>query len=280
MITFQKIAILGMGFMGASLASSVRRFGSPGVQIRGYDPLEGRSAWSLSAGIVDQVFSNIADTVQGADLIVSAAPVDHIVSTLVEASLHAKQGAIFTDMGSTRERIETTLGQDFGPGILHAGSHPMAGSEKTGPESNKDILFVGKWVFLTPGTASISALDALEGFWKQLGAKVARIGAREHDNIVAYTSHLPHLAAFALVQTLPQKWEEFVAGGFRDSTRIASGLSEIWTPIFDTNRPGVLEALDQFLANLHQWRNALAEPGTQTIEDLIQKANESRSRLN
>ena len=154
MITFQKIAILGMGFMGASLASSVRRFGSPGVQIRGYDPLEGRSAWSQSAGIVDQVFSNIADTVQGADLIVSAAPVDHIVSTLVEASLYAKHGAIFTDMGSTRERIETTLLKEFSAGVSHAGSHPMAGSEKTGPESNKDILFVGKWVFLTPGTAS------------------------------------------------------------------------------------------------------------------------------
>ncbi|MCY2943926.1 MAG: prephenate dehydrogenase/arogenate dehydrogenase family protein [Planctomycetota bacterium] len=280
MITFQKIAILGMGFMGASLASSVRRFGSPGVQIRGYDPLEGRSAWSQSAGIVDQVFSNIADTVQGADLIVSAAPVDHIVSTLVEASLYAKHGAIFTDMGSTRERIETTLLKEFSAGVSHAGSHPMAGSEKTGPESNKDILFVGKWVFLTPGTASIPALDTLENFWKQLGANVARMGAKEHDSIVAYTSHLPHLAAFALAQTLPQKWEDFVAGGFRDTTRIASGLSEIWTPIFDTNRPGVLEALDQYLVILQQWRNALGEAGTQAIEVLVRKANESRQRLN
>lgn len=269
-----------MGFMGASLAASVRRFGPPGVDLRGYDPLYGRSAWSLSAGIVDHVFSTIRETVQDADLIVCAAPVDQIVSTLLEASQHAKRGAVFTDMGSTRERIETTLGKKIPPGICHAGSHPMAGSEKTGPETNKDILFVGKWVFLTPGTASQRTLDSLGDFWKQLGAKVSRIGAKEHDSIVAYTSHLPHLAAFALTQSLPPKWEEFVAGGFRDTTRIASGLSEIWAPIFDTNRQSVLEALDQYLLNLQQWRSALGAAGTLEIERLIQKANESRNRLN
>lgn len=278
-MAFQKIAILGMGFMGASLAASMRRFGPPDWEIRGYDPVEGRPAWAISAGIVDHAFSNIAKTIDGADLVVSAAPVDHIVPTLLEAACHSKPGAILTDLGSTRERIETALSEGLPKGVIHAGSHPMAGSEKTGPEHCKDILFVGKWIFLTPGTSNHQTLDALEGFWEKLGARVARLGAREHDQIVATTSHLPHLAAFALAKTLPQKWEEFVAGGFRDTTRIASGASEIWTPIFDTNRSCVLEALDQYLANLQEWREALSKPGTGEIEKLVRKANEVRNRL-
>jgi len=278
-MVFQKIAILGMGFMGASLAASIRRFGSPDWEIRGFDPLEGRPAWAQSAGIVDCAFSSIKETVEGADLVVSAAPVDHIVGTILEAARHMKQGAILADLGSTRERIETALCEGLPKGAIHAGSHPMAGSEKTGPEHCKDILFVGKWIFLTPGTSSHPALDALEGFWEKLGARVARLGAKEHDQIVATTSHLPHLAAFALANTLPRKWEEFVAGGFRDTTRIAGGAPEIWTPIFDTNRSCVLEALDQYMANLKEWRDALANPGTFEIDKLVKKANETRSRL-
>lgn len=279
-MAFQKIAILGMGFMGASLAASMKRFGSPDWEIRGFDPVEGRPAWAQSAGIVDQSFSSIEKTVEDADIVVSAAPVDHIVGTLLEAARHAKPGAVLTDLGSTRERIESALREALPSGVIHAGSHPMAGSEKTGPEHCKDILFVGKWIFLTPGTANGKTLDAMEDFWKKLGARVARIGAREHDQIVATTSHLPHLAAFALANTLPKKWEEFVAGGFRDTTRIAGGASEIWTPIFDTNRSCVLEALDQYMARLQEWRQALVQPGTEEIEKLVRKANEVRGRLN
>lgn len=271
--------------MGASLAASMRRFGPSEWQIRGFDPLEGRPAWAVSAGIVDQAFSNIAQAVEGADLIVSAAPVDQIVETLVEAARYSRPGAILTDLGSTRERIENALCEMLPKGVIHAGSHPMAGSEKTGPEHCKDILFVGKWIFLTPGNGNRDGvgndetLSALAGFWEKLGARVARLGAREHDQIVATTSHLPHLAAYALASTLPQKWEEFVAGGFRDTTRIAGGVSEIWTPIFDTNRSSVLEALDQYIENLYKWREALLKPGTEEIDMLVKKANETRGRL-
>lgn len=268
---------MGLGFMGASLAASCKRFGMG--RVSAYDPIGARCSWAQSAGIVDRAYPDIAGAVKNADLVVSAAPVDRIVETLLEASRNVPGHALLTDLGSTRSMIDEQLAGALPKGVAHAGSHPLAGSEKTGPEGCSDILFVGKLVLLTPVSASEAQLRLLQGFWETLGARVETMDSVQHDRILAQTSHLPHLVAYALAQSLPGDWHNFAATGFRDTTRIAKGSPEIWGPIMHSNRKMVLEALDRFEQELARWRETLVGGDPEKIRDLVAEANQIRKAI-
>jgi len=273
----QELAILGLGFMGASLAAAWKRFGLGPV--RAYDPVSARCSWALSAGIVRRGYSSVAEAVQGADIVACAAPVNHIVGSLLEAARHASAGAILTDLGSARTQIDAALKEKLPAGVAHAGSHPLAGSEKTGPEQCSDILFVGKLVLLTQVSASAAQMALLRELWERLGARTESIDSVEHDRILAETSHLPHLVAFALAKSLPAAWRPFAATGFKDTTRIAGGSPEIWGPIFHSNRAMLLVALDRFQNELTDWRRKIDAGDCQALHEIIVEANRARKEL-
>lgn len=272
-----RLAVLGLGFMGASLAAAWKRFALG--KVSAFDPVPARVSWALAAGVIDRGADSVAAAVQDADLVVSAAPVDRIVGNLVEAAAHAPPGAIFTDLGSTRSEIDGRLKTSLPQGVGHAGSHPLAGSEKSGPQQCNDILFVGKRVLVTPVTATGEQLARLTNWWEALGARVDTIDSLEHDRILAQTSHLPHLVAFVLARSLPGEWKEFTATGFRDTTRIAAGSPEIWGPIFQTNRSMLLEAMDRFEREWAQWRQTVEAGDVEGLGQSIKGANAARKAL-
>jgi len=160
------------------------------------------------------------------------------------------------------------------------GSHPLAGSEKSGYQFADPQLLVGRWVVVTPTDRSEArATERIVAFWQALGARVQLMAPEDHDRALAMTSHLPHLVASALAGMLPLKWADLAASGFRDTTRIAAGPPEIWTPIFLHNRPALLEALTEFEARLCLFRQALETENADALSALLAQGKARRESL-
>lgn len=166
------------------------------------------------------------------------------------------------------------------PACRFVGSHPLAGSEKSGYPFADPQLLVGRWVVVTPTAHSdAGATERIVAFWQALGARVQLMAPEDHDRALAMTSHLPHLVASALAGILPPKWADLAASGFRDTTRIAAGPPEIWTPIFLHNRPALLEALAEFETRLHLFRQALETENADALSVLLAQGKARRESL-
>jgi prephenate dehydrogenase len=235
---------------------------------------------ALAAGILDQAWDDPAAAARSADLVVVCTPVDHIPSGILAAASACRPGAVVTDVGSTKSAIVEAVRGGLPPGVGFVGSHPLAGSEKNGPEHARADLFDGRLVVLTPTPDSGEGpLAAVRSFWEALGARVRLMEAAEHDRALALTSHLPHLLASALASTLPPDLYELTATGFADTTRLASGNTALWTAIFQANREGVLAALDLFDETLARFRQALAAGDAAALNALLQLGKTVRDRL-
>jgi cyclohexadieny/prephenate dehydrogenase len=202
------------------------------------------------------------DAVRGANLVVIAAPVDRIVPLVKQIAPSLAPGAVVTDVGSVKGVI-ARLGDDaVGDRAHFVGSHPMAGSEKTGWESSSATLFESRTCFVTPLEHSDpKAVETTIRFWRDLGAEVATVGPDQHDEIVAHISHLPQVIASSLCSFLSRKntaWRNHSGGGLRDTTRIAASDPQIWRAIIEQNRDELLRALRQFEDELHGFQIALA----------------------
>jgi prephenate dehydrogenase len=185
-----------------------------------------------------------------------------------------------TDVGSTKAGIVRALEGRLPAGVRFVGSHPLAGSEKSGPEHARADLLEGRLVVVTPTAATDElALAGVTEFWRALGARVEHIGPEEHDEALALTSHLPHLLASALAGVLPPQWQELTATGFRDTTRLAGGSPTVWAPIFRANRAAVLAALDRLGEQLGRFRQALAEGDGELLEALLGQGKQVRDGL-
>src|SRR5262249_12902712 len=165
-------------------------------------------------------------------------------------------------------------------GVAFIGSHPLAGSEKTGPEHARADLFENCLVVVSaPADSPPPACAFVMGFWHALGASVVPMAAEDHDRALAMTSHLPHAAASVLAATLPEEWRWLTATGFRDTTRIAAGSPELWRAIFLHNKAPVLEALDRFREVLERFRVALAEGDAETLLSILRQGKQMRDSL-
>lgn len=234
---FNKITIIGVGLIGGSIGLAVKRR-RVARKVTGVFRRAATMRNALRARAVDEATLDVASGVSGADLIIIAAPVRSIPALAAEAAGYAKRGAIITDVGSTKAWV---VGRAEGrmrrlPATF-VGSHPMAGSEKTGVANARADLLEGSACIVTrtsntPG----SAVSRVARFWKSLGARVGVMSPSEHDRTVALASHLPHVVAFALALAVPDKALRFAAEGFRDTTRIASSDPALWSDIFLTNR--------------------------------------------
>lgn len=251
---FQRLAVIGPGLLGGSLVKAARRR-SPDLEIRAWGRREEAVARLRLDGEASLASTDLGEVTRGADLIILATPIGVMESNIDEMIRHGTlgEGMVVTDVGSVKAPVVRALESKVArSGARFVGSHPMAGSEKTGLEHAAADLFEDAACLLTPtGATDPCALERVETFWKWLGARTTRLTPEAHDRAVALISHLPHLLAALLVESVLGSTPEagaFAGGGFRDSTRIASGAPDMWTEILLENRGAVREALAQFLS--------------------------------
>jgi prephenate dehydrogenase len=269
----KRLAVIGVGLVGGSLALALRRAGAVG-SIAGYD---------RDAQAVDTAAASASDAAKGADLVVVAVPVRSIGSVLHDVALAMDRDAVVTDVGSTKGEVVAVARDElrdrfprFVPG------HPIAGREASGVEAAVADLFRTARVVLTPDSATApDAVELVKGCWEAAGARVASMPAERHDRIFAAVSHLPHMLSFALVSEIAAREDAeellgFAAGGFRDFTRIAASSPEMWRDIALQNRAALLEEMDRYGARLAVFRELVARGDGPGLERLMTEARTAR----
>lgn len=279
------VAIIGLGLIGSSFARALREQGLA-TRITGSARSQKTRALAESIGVVDVAYADPADAVRDADLVFLAMPVQSTEAVLRAIQPALRADAIITDGGSTKgsvvdaaRRVFRTLPAVFVPG------HPIAGSEQSGVMAGKASLFDKHKVILTPlPETSAHALHTVRLVWEAMGATVLEMSVERHDEVLAKTSHLPHLLAFSLVDTLARESENldifrYAAGGFRDFTRIAASDPVMWHDIFLANKPAVLNALQHFSTGVEQLRIAIEQDDSETLLGIFTRAKVAREHF-
>ncbi len=231
-------------------------------------------------GAVSHFTTDLERGVADAQLIVVCTPVGHIAEYVQRVSLACPAGSLITDAGSTKGEICRALSSGLDGQGRFVGSHPMAGSEKSGPEYAQADLFDGSVTVVTPTDCTPDDDTArIEAFWRSLGSRVVQMTADEHDRAVSTVSHLPHLVASALAAGTPPDQLALAAGGWRDTTRVASGDVELWRQILTDNRAHVLQSLDSFEKVLSGFRDALQRNDAAAITRLLASGKQNRDSL-
>jgi prephenate dehydrogenase len=278
-MTMQTLAILGTGLIGGSLARAARANGVAG-RVVGVEHDPAHAGRALALGIIDELSPLTGPAVARADIVVACTPVDRIAGQLQAVAACCRPGTLLTDVGSTKLSIVRAVEEGLPPGVLFVGSHPLAGSDKSGPEHAGPNLFAGRVVVLTPtARTDPDTIRQATAFWQALGARVRSMSPEDHDRAVALTSHLPHLLASALAGMLPETLTDLAATGFRDMTRLAAGDAALWTSIFADNRAFLLESLRGFGATLDEFRAALESDEAARIAELLERGERGRGRL-
>lgn len=282
---FRRIAVIGLGLIGGSLAQAARA-NRLATEVVGTDRRSEDCQVALKNGIIDTAAQTIAEAVNGADLVIVCVPVRATESVLAEIRPHLAPGALLTDVGSTKGSFIQSVERVFGgwPDWVIPG-HPIAGSEKSGIGAAWGELFHGHKIILTPSeTTDTVLLDRLSRFWSGCGARVLTMSVAHHDEVLAATSHLPHLIAFSLVDTLAGEDDNmdifrYAAGGFRDFTRIAASDPVMWHDVFLSNRDAVLKVLDHFSADLSELRHAIDTGDSTTLLQVFSRAKAARDHF-
>lgn len=282
---FQRIALIGLGLIGSSIARAVRQ-AMPDVELRGHDADPEVHSRAAQLRLVDHLAGDAASAVESADLILFCVPVGAMIEAASAAAGHIAPGAVISDVGSCKAPVVNALKQAL-PGALIIPGHPIAGTENSGPDAGFAGLFRNRWCILTPepGTDP-SAVDRLSAFWGALGAKVEVMDALRHDLVLALTSHLPHLIAYTVVGTASHleavtegEVIKYSAGGFRDFTRIAASDPTMWRDIFLSNREAVLDVLGRFLGDLGLLEDAIREGDGDTLFDWFSRTRAIRRAI-
>ena len=284
-LIYNKIAIIGMGMIGASIALASRRAGLATV-LAGYDADSTAMLDVAALQLVDEVATSAAAAVTDADLVIMAVPVG-VVGTVAETIVsHMKPGAVLTDTGSTKRSVLRDVAPHLNETIIWLPSHPLAGTEHSGPQAGIAHVFDGRYWIVLPLNAPETAVLQFESFITGLGSIVERMAPEYHDKVLALTSHLPHLIAYTIVGTavdLEQQLKNdvirFSASGFRDFTRIAASDPVMWRDVFLNNDEAVLEMLQRFSEDLSYLQRAIRWQEGDKLEDLFSRTREIRRSI-
>jgi len=284
---FNRVALIGIGLIGSSIARAAKEFGS----LAGEIVANARSQKSLDRvgelGFADVCEIDPAKAVIGADCVILCSPVGTYAELAARIGPALMPGAILTDVGSTKQSVVRDVGPFVPEGVHFIPAHPIAGTEFSGPDSGFATLFQGRWTLLTPppGTDE-AAVQKLEKFWQLMGAQTAVMDAAHHDRVLAIVSHLPHLIAFTICGTADDLADEtrqevlqFSASGFRDFTRIAASDPVMWRDIFLNNREALLEMLARFTEDAQAMARAIRWGDTNYIEDKVIRSRKIRQSL-
>lgn len=282
-ILFDRVAFIGIGLIGSSMALAMRRSGLVGSSIACARRAKTRKT-ALGLGIVDEVTADYVKAVSGADLIVIATPLGTYEAIAEKIGPHLKAGAIVTDVGSVKREAVSAVAPYIPKDVHFVPGHPIAGTEHSGPEAGFAELFEGRWCILTPSPkTSKKAVAQLSALWRKMGAKVDTMEPEHHDVVLAITSHLPHLIAFTIVGTasdlgddLKREVIKYSASGFRDFTRIAASDPVMWRDVFLSNRDAVLETLQRFTEDLTGLQRAIRKGDGKALEDLFVRTRQIR----
>ncbi len=263
----ERVAIVGLGLLGTSLALALKKAG--GRHVAGWTRNAQVRGELLEKGVLDSSAEDVESVIGSADISVLCMPVAQIAEFCQRHAKSFKRGSTVSDVGSVKRLIMDKAAPAIAAaGSVFVGGHPMAGSEKSGPDAAKEDLFRGAAVFLTPASeADGGAVSALRELWKSVGGRVIEAGASEHDELIAKSSHLPHAIAWSLALTaldVPEGRKTIAqmacASSFRDMTRVAGSSPELWTGIFEANKDALLSGIEQFKGRLDEMR-ALLESG-------------------
>ena len=284
-LIYNKIAIIGMGMIGASIALASRRAGLATV-LAGYDADSTAMLDVAALQLVDEVATSAAAAVTDADLVIMAVPVGAVGTVAETIVSHMKPGAVLTDTGSTKRSVLRDVAPHLNETIIWLPSHPLAGTEHSGPQAGIAHLFDGRYWIVLPLNAPETAVLQFESFITGLGSIVERMAPDYHDKVLALTSHLPHLIAYTIVGTavdLEQQLKNdvirFSASGFRDFTRIAASDPVMWRDVFLNNDEAVLEMLQRFSEDLSYLQRAIRWQEGDKLEDLFSRTREIRRSI-
>jgi cyclohexadieny/prephenate dehydrogenase len=283
---FGRVALIGIGLIGSSLARAMREHRLAG-HIAGHAKSERTRAKAMELGLLDSAHDDAATAVAGADLTVVCTPMGAYAAIGAAVGPHLKPGSILSDVGSVKQAAIRDLGPYVPEHVHFVPGHPVAGTEHSGPESGFAELFQGRWCILTPPAGTDEkVVEKLAELWRRCGSMIEIMEAAHHDQVLAITSHLPHLIAYCIVGTVTGVEEatqkeviKFSASGFRDFTRIAASDPVMWRDVFLNNREAVLEMLGRFSEDLAALQRNIRWGEGDKLEELFTRTRTIRKGI-
>ena len=283
---FKKVCIIGCGLIGSSLARVIKKHNlSEKIVSSNRSDIVNKKVLELK--IVDDSSSDTQKMVNDSDLIIIATPLSSYENVILKIKNSLKNGMILTDVGSVKEKVIGLVEKAVPKDVSWISSHPIAGTEESGPEAGFSELFKNRWCILTPSKkAKEKDINTLKSFWKKIGSKVDIMDAKQHDYILSITSHIPHLVAYNIVTTSINIQDEkqsaivkYSAGGLRDFTRIAASNPIMWRDIFIQNKTNTSKEIEKFIANLKDLKNAIVNEDGKKLEEIFIKTKKIRKEI-
>ncbi|MCM2475222.1 prephenate/arogenate dehydrogenase family protein [Rhizobium sp. CG5] len=285
-VHFDRVALIGIGLIGSSIARDIKALGLANeIVISTRSPETLKRAEELQLG--SRYTTSAADAVEGADLVIVSVPVGASGTVAEQIAAHLKPGAIVTDVGSTKASVIAQMAPHMPPGVHFIPGHPLAGTEKSGPDAGFTGLFKGRWCIFTPlADTDGEALSRLKAFWEALGSRVDEMDPEHHDKVLAIVSHLPHIIAYNIVGTADDletvtesEVIKYSASGFRDFTRLAASDPTMWRDVCLHNKDAILEMLARFSEDLAYLQRAIRWGEGDKLFDLFARTRDVRRSI-
>ena len=283
---FKKVCIIGCGLIGSSLARAIKNNNLSTIIVSS-NRSDAVNKKVIELKIVDDSSSDTKKMAEGSDLIIIATPLssyDNVISKIKDC---LKNGTILTDVGSVKENVISLVEKSVPQNVSWISSHPITGTEESGPEAGFSELFKNKWCILTPSKkAKDKDIKLLKTFWEKIGSKVDIMEAKQHDYILSITSHMPHLIAYNIVNTTIDAQDKketdvakYSAGGLRDFTRIAASNPIMWRDIFIQNKKNTSKIIDDFIKNLKELKKIIKNEDGKKLEEIFIKTKKIRKEI-
>ncbi len=282
---FNTISIIGCGLIGSSILRGVNK-NNLASEVRVFD-FSDVGAFLKKENLCSNIYNDIRQCVTNSDLIIIATPLSSYKEIILSIKDHLKENVILTDTGSVKKEVIKIIHNMNLKNVHWIPSHPIAGTEESGPKAGFEEMFQDRWCIISPPENSDQKIiDALKKFWETLGSKVRIMSASEHDQILSITSHLPHAIAYNIVRTvmnvedkLKQEVIQYSAGGLRDFTRIAASNPLMWRDIFLDNSENIVKELDNFLGKIEELKKAIQDKNGDKLYQIFNATKELRKEI-
>ena len=276
---FKRVCIIGVGFMGGSLGMAIKKNGLA-KEVIGLSHKQSSLVQAIKNKAIDTGSTDLGKALKNVDCVILAAPVDSIIQLLTRINQYLKRHTIVTDIGSSKVEIVETATKVLSFPQQFIGSHPLVGSEKRGVSNSVDDLFANAQCVLTPTEITNRVVkEKIKFFWSKLDMDVQYLSPEEHDEALAYISHLPHIMAYGLMETLPKKFLNYSTQSLIDTTRIAKSSPQMWNDICMTNSKKIIKSLDEMVTTLSSIRQAIVKKDRKDLLQHFSKSKEKRDEL-